>query len=41
MLCPEKENETAAMVERLAILERQNVEWNTDDTTIEEEVELY
>lgn len=33
-----KENETAAMVERLAILERQNVEWNTDDTTIEEEV---
>ena len=33
-----KETETAAMVERLAILERQNVEWNTDDTTIEEEV---
>lgn len=35
-----KENETAAMVERLAILERQNVEWDTDDTTIEEEVKF-
>ena len=33
-----KEDETAAMVERLALLERQNVEWDTDDTTIDQEV---
>ena len=31
------ENETAEMVQRLAIMERQNVEWHDDAVTIEEE----
>ena len=31
------ENETAEMVQRLAVMERQNVEWHDDAVTIEEE----
>ena len=31
------ENETAEMVQRLAVMERQNVEWHEDAVTIEEE----
>ena len=31
------ENETAEMVQRLAVMERQNVEWREDSVTIEEE----
>ena len=31
------ENETAEMVQRLAVMERQNVEWHEDSVTIEEE----
>ena len=31
------ENETAEMVQRLAVMERQNVEWREDAVTIEEE----
>lgn len=33
-----KEYETAHMVEMLAVMERQNVEWGNDDVTIREEV---
>lgn len=33
-----KEYETAKMVEKLAIMERQNVEWGNDIVTIEEEI---
>ena len=31
------ENETAEMVQRLAVMQRQNVEWHDDAVTIEEE----
>lgn len=34
------ENETAEMVQRLAVMERQNVEWHGDAVTIEEEEEF-
>ena len=34
------ENETAEMVQRLAVMERQNVEWHEDAVTIEEEEEF-
>ena len=34
------ENETAEMVQRLAVMERQNVEWHDDAVTIEEEEEF-
>ena len=34
------ENETAEMVQRLAVMERQNVEWHEDSVTIEEEEEF-
>ncbi|MBP5655344.1 MAG: histidine kinase [Clostridiales bacterium] len=34
------ENETADMVQRLAVMERQNVEWNEDAVTIAEEEEF-
>lgn len=33
-----KEYETAHMVEMLAVMERQNVEWGNDDVTVKEEV---
>ncbi|NLG03236.1 MAG: histidine kinase [Clostridia bacterium] len=33
-----KEDETAGMIERLAILERQNVNWSADDIPIKEEL---
>lgn len=32
------EKETASMIEKLAILIRQNVSWSTDDSTIEDEI---
>ena len=34
------ENETAEMVQRLAVMERQNVEWHDDAVTIQEEEEF-
>lgn len=34
------ENETAEMVERLALLERQNVDWSKDTTLLSKELEL-
>ena len=34
------ENETAEMVQRLAVMERQNVEWHEDAVTIQEEEEF-
>ncbi len=35
-----KEDETAGMIERLAILERQNVDWSSDLVTVEEELKF-
>lgn len=32
------ENETAEMVEKLAVIERKNADWNEDETTIEDEM---
>lgn len=34
------ENETADMVEKLAVMQRQYVEWGEDSVTIEQEVEF-
>ena len=34
------EDETAEMVEKLAVIERKNADWNEDDTTIENEMEF-
>ncbi|MBR6159714.1 MAG: histidine kinase [Lachnospiraceae bacterium] len=34
------EDETAEMVEKLAVIERKNADWNEDDTTIDNEMDL-
>ena len=34
------EDETAQMVEKLAVIERKNADWNEDDTTIENEMDF-
>ena len=35
-----KEYETADMVEKLALMQRQNVEWSSDDVTVEGELQF-